>query len=107
MDFKRNETVDNGGVITPPKQIVIYNIQANAVMYTVPAGKKFVGHIYQYNSTNYYCYINGVPFYAFNGNSTYVASAGSLMELTLVEGTVVQEAGTASVTFIMGVEYDA
>ena len=89
-----------------PVQISIQNsTPAQAVMYTVPTGRKFVGHI-----TNSYqsggCYINSMQLSCYYGNATAVAAAWSLNQITLLGGTVVKEGATANSTSILGVESD-
>ena len=92
--------------VNTPIQIVIGPVTAGgAVMYAVPAGRKFIGRIGNITS-GYSTLINGAAISFFNGNSTSVATAGSLAELTLLAGTVIKEVnGTNS--YIYGVESDA
>ena len=100
-------TSSTAGASVPPKQIVIFGAVANVSLYVVPHGRVFKGHIYHRDSTSYYCYINGVNYYAHQGDTTYFAKAGALNELTLIAGTEVKEGATANVTTIFGVEYNA
>ena len=91
---------------TPPKQITIPNTAlAGATMYTVPAGRKFIGY-FTTSSQNQPTQINGVNIYPFYGAGTSVVQPGALAEWTLVAGTVVSEV-TSGQTTIVGVEYDA
>lgn len=91
---------------TPPKQIAITNTAlAGTAMYTVPAGRKFIGR-FTTTSTNQPTKINGVRIYPYYGGGTSVAQSGALGEWTLVAGTVVSE-NTSNQTSIVGVEYDA
>lgn len=90
------------------KQIVIANVSANTVMYTVPSGREFKGKVIT-SSTNGLS-INGVPLtssFFFGGNAnTYFQGAIASGEITLVTGTYVTEGSSGGNTTIIGVEYD-
>lgn len=91
------------------KQIVIANVAANTVMYTVPSGREFKGKIIT-SSTNGLS-INGVSLtssFFFGGNANiYFQGAIASDEITLVAGTYVTEGSSAGNTTIIGVENDA
>jgi len=95
-------------VSRPAKQIVIHGNTANAVIYTVPKGRKFIGSCYYTSSNTSTCYINGVQVgrvYT-GGYSTVVASTLSYPNaLTLLEGATISFNSAGPV--ILGVEYDA
>ena len=92
----------------PAKQIVIYCDTADAVIYTVPKGRKFIGACYYGASNSRTCYINGIllgTVYT-GGNTTDVASTLSYPNaLTLLEGATISFSSTGPA--ILGVEYDA
>ena len=78
---------------------------ANAVMYTVPTGRKFIGRIGN-TTSGYGTYVNSalIPFFQGSGGTNPTAAA--LFELTLLAGTVIKEQAANS-TYIYGVESDA
>ena len=86
-----------------PIQISVNNnIASGAVMYTVPAGRKFVGRIWNTGNNNQ-TQINSTYMYCYFGSATSVAQSGSLWEYNLVAGTVIKE-GTANTSAILGIE---
>jgi len=92
----------------PAKQIAIRCNTANAVIYTVPKGRKFIGSCYG-TYASVICYINGVGIgYTFSGYSnTDVPSTSAYPNaLTLLEGTTVSFSEANKAT-LLGVEYDA
>ena len=94
--------------VRPAKQIAIRCNTENAVIYTVPKGRKFIGACYYGASNSITCYINGISLgrvYT-GGADTNVASTLSYPNaLTLLEGATISFNSAGPV--ILGVEYDA
>jgi hypothetical protein len=89
--------------VAAPIQISINNdVAAGTVMYTVPAGRKFVGTIGNTTSGNR-VNINQMSIWCFHGGPSDPIKAGALQTITLVAGTVVKEV-TANTSYILGVE---
>ncbi len=80
------------------------NGSANALMYTVPTGKKFKGRLWT-NQAAYYGNINGVDMYTPYGSSYY---AHKELEIELTAGDIVKGSPTSSdYTYLQGLESDA
>lgn len=93
-----------------PKQITIGNSTLSAVVYTVPAGRKFLGRIF--NTILSSTQINGASFNFFagsvNSGTTNIANSSTFMDLTLLAGTVVSNpSSSAGSCQILGIEVDA
>lgn len=91
----------------PPKQINIQNnIAAGTAMYTVPAGRKFVGRIFN-TTSNSFTYIDNTMIYAnYSNNNGYLAAAASRVVWTFLPGTVIREGNTGSSSQLIGIEQD-
>ena len=80
------------------------NGSVNALMYTVPAGKKFKGRLWT-NNQSYYGNINGIDMYTPFGSSYY---AHKELEIELTAGDIVKGSATGSdFTYLQGIESDA
>lgn len=66
------------------KQLVFNVNNSGSVLYTVPAGKTFIGY-FTGNGTNAYIQINSVQVFSTSGTAGYAAL---LIPLTLIAGTV-------------------
>jgi hypothetical protein len=91
--------------ISNPRQIAISS-SAPAVLYTVPAGRKFVGHIYAVSNTAPYSLTtpNGVQS-GHTGGALQIASASTQpIQIVLIAGTSITGQGID--TRILGVESD-
>jgi hypothetical protein len=75
----------------------------NAILYTVPVGRKFVGYIASANTSGD-VKINNMSMFA---SYTSTNSTWSSILHTLLPGTVVREGNYANTTRIIGVESDA
>lgn len=97
---------------TPDTQIVVYSGTANAVMYTVPAGRKFRGYIgHQYGRQSYYLNITSgsseVRHYGSLGAEPTNYKDTPMAIIDLVAGTSVKASPNGSRNYILGVESDA
>lgn len=101
-----NPNTSNINTFSNPRQIALFNTTSNQVMYTVPAGKKFVGYVYSYGSGAY----NITPA----GGSLVTLSTSQIAEayksttpmlLTFVAGTIIAN-GAGAQTQLVGVESD-
>ena len=100
---------------TPDKQICAKTSTASAVLYTVPAGRKFVGFFgHQYGNNNYYMEVtsdgtsaNTIRYYGGIGAEPYNYKHITMVEHTLLAGTAVKNSGSGSNCYIFGVESDA
>lgn len=93
--------------VSTEKQIVLNSSTPNAVVYTVPAGRKFVGSIFNTSYGQYYLLNDNSVYTSMNtgtGGSVPIESACSI---TLLAGTVVKVNSTPHQVCILGVEYDA
>lgn len=89
-----------------PRQIALYNTVSNAVMYTVPLGKKFVGYVYSYGTGGFNATPAGGSLTTLNTMSIGVAYASvQPILLTFVAGTTIAN-GAGAQTQIIGVESD-
>lgn len=99
------ETTTTTATVTAPKGIsVMKQGTANQVMYTVPSGRRFKGHIWT-NSSNYYGKINDEIM-----NVSYSASYYHInpLPIELGPGDVAKASPTASdYSHIQGIEFDA
>lgn len=84
-----------------PKQISLTTGVDNAVIYTVPAGRKFIGALVP-NSTYLRVVINGVQCVELTNTNYYLTP----MPITLAAGTTVAK-GVTYPFGLIGVEYDA
>lgn len=93
--------------LSNPRQIAAFSQIASAVMYTVPAGKKFVGYVHGNASSNTYSVTPSggvaVSLVAFPVTGTSIGTTP--MQLTFVAGTVITNTG-ANPTYVIGVESD-
>jgi hypothetical protein len=92
-----------------PRQIAAQSQTSSQVMYTVPAGKKFVGTLWS-NQAGNNVYITPSGGAAVNINLPGVSTqyaASSPMPVTLVAGTIVTNLATNSPQYLLGVETDA
>ena len=101
----------------PQKQICAGSNSSGAVIYTVPAGKKFVGycgHERTYHSNGYHARIVNADggevahtggFSSFSGSN--YTQGSTTVELTLLAGTSVKNEGGVNYTYVFGVESDA
>lgn len=91
-----------------PRQIAVYSATNGAIMYTVPAGKKFVGYISAMATAASAYSITpsgGVAqtFYAAYINSTSLSTTPA--QITLVAGTIITSNATNGLQ-LLGVESD-
>mgnify|MGYP003144556933 CR=1 FL=1 len=95
----------SGTAATPPKGIAVQVQGSNqTVLYTVPAGRRFKGHLWT-NSQSYYGVINGAQMYATYGASYYSKRP---LPIELGAGDVVKASPTNSdYTMLQGIEFDA
>jgi hypothetical protein len=80
------------------KQLVFNVNNSGSVVYTVPAGKTFVGY-YVPGATSSYISINGVSVYGTAGTAGY---ANVAIPLTLIAGTVLS--GGSATGAVYGIE---
>ena len=112
-----NKIEDTTNVGSSDKQICAGGNSANAVVYTVPTGKKFVGfcsHERTYQSSGYHARIvapDGNEVAHTGGFSSFSASGypqgSTTVELTLLAGTSVKNQGGTNYVYVFGVESDA
>lgn len=90
-----------------PRQIAANTGTAGQVMYTVPAGKKFVGYIFALSPAGSYSVTpsGGVAISFISYPVTGTSIGTTPMQLTFVAGTIITNLGTNS-TCINGVESD-
>lgn len=90
-----------------PRQIAASIGTAGQVMYTVPAGKKFVGYIFASSGSGSYSVTpsGGVAATFISAPVTGTSIGTTPMQLTFVAGTIITNLGT-SVTYLSGVESD-
>ncbi len=80
------------------------NSSASAVMYTVPSGRKFKGHLWT-NANTYFGVINGVQMRHPYGHTSYQKP---MLSIELTAGDVVNSSPTTSdYTHLQGLESDA
>lgn len=86
---------------TVRKAISFKGASSSAVLYTVPAGKTFVGMIYAQSSSSY-ININGVSWYPINGTSNAPTMPA---QVTFPAGTVFTDtSGSANSLLVFGYE---
>ena len=102
-----------GKASAPDKQIVASGTGSNTVLYTVPAGRKFVGWCSNesWNNGSYWISLelDGIGVRHFNGFSAAITQqwdGPDSVVLTLLAGTVVK-IGNGGTAFVFGVESDA
>ena len=101
------------GASGPDKQICAEGANANTIVYTVPAGRKFKGWASNYSQANGSRWVifedpNGNQVRHFNdfANQPTSYQTNSAPEVTLLAGTVVK-VGNGSTVYCFGVESDA
>lgn len=97
---------------TPDTQICVYSGTANAVMYTVPSGRKFRGYIgHQYGRQSYYLNLvvgsAEVRYYGGLGAEPSNYRDTPMAILDLVAGTSIKNSPSGSRGYVFGVESDA
>lgn len=100
--------VGNTNSLISARQVVASSAVIGAILYTVPAGKKFVGTIH---SDSVGCYVTITPS---GGAGVSVASPSifssyvsvSPIPVTLISGTIISNNSSAGSTFLVGVESD-
>ena len=105
--------VTGGTEAKPDKQICATGSGANTVVYTVPAGRKFVGWAsnISWNNGSYWTKleVDGVSVIHYNGFSAAISQqwdGPDSVVLTLLAGTVIK-VGNGSDLYVFGVESDA
>lgn len=88
----------------PDKPIAVRYVTggAGAVLYTVPAGRKFKGIL-----TNTFSQTGGFPVAQINGNNVDWVSSSGPLHIELAEGAIVQASNASYATGVYGVESDA
>ena len=105
MALSKVSTGTSSGTAAAPKGIAV-QVQGSAqtVLYTVPAGRRFKGHLWT-NQQSYYGTINGAQMYATYGASYYSKRP---LPIELGAGDVVKASPTNSdYTMLQGIEFDA
>lgn len=109
----------SGGSATPQpdKQIAALSTSNNAVLYTVPDGRKFVGyagHERTYNGQGYHAILvapDGTEVMHTGGfssfTSQYYPQGSTTVELTLMAGASIKNGGGANNCVVWGIESDA
>jgi len=92
--------IANINTLVNPRQIAAYSNTYGQVMYTVPAGKKFVGYFTGNGGTN----INIIPQVGVAVAMPTQTNAPT--NITLVAGTVVSYASFSNAGYLLGVESD-
>jgi len=99
---------------TPDTQICVYSGTANAVMYTVPSGRKFrgyIGHQYGRQGNTYYLNITtgstDVRYFGSLGAEPSNYKDTPMAILDLVAGTSIKNSSNGSRGYVFGVESDA
>lgn len=102
-----------GAASLPDKQIVASGAGSNTVLYTVPAGRKFVGWCSNesYNNGSYWISLelDGIGVRHHNGFSQALSQSWDVHDsvvLTILAGTVVK-IGNGGTAYVFGVESDA
>ncbi|MBK25920.1 MAG: hypothetical protein CME70_18105 [Halobacteriovorax sp.] len=102
-----------GAAALPDKQIVASGSGSNTVLYTVPAGRKFVGWCSNesWNNGSYWISLelDGIGVRHYNGFSAAITQywdGPDSVVLTLLAGTIVK-IGNGGTAYVFGVESDA
>ena len=82
--------------ITISQKQIVANAVINQILYTVPAGKTFVGNAFNYS--NMQLYVNGIQLIS------AASATPAQVPLTLVGGSVVSCGGSYSGWSLVGVE---
>lgn len=103
-------TPSNIGQVTSlvnPRQIAVTVSQSGAVMYTVPAGRKFAGYIYAGTANASYTVTpSGGTAVNFNASSLITATSQTTpMQLVFVAGTIITCSAGVTIN-LNGVESD-
>ena len=95
----------SGTVAAGPKGIAVQVQGSSAnVLYTVPTGRRFKGHVWT-NQPNYYATINGANMHVTYGSSYYSKRP---LPIELAAGDVVKASPQNSdYTMLQGIEFDA
>lgn len=91
-----------------PRQIAATAATSGAVMYTVPAGKKFVGYIYGYSVYNatYTITPSGGAAISQKASLTGYSGASTVpFQLILLPGTIITNTAAVEI-FLIGIESD-
>jgi hypothetical protein len=93
--------------ILNPRQIAVITSTSGLVMYTVPAGKKFVGYIYGYTSGVQYTITpsGGTAITQVGGGVSYSNTSVTPFQLVLVAGTIITNNSTNAI-YLNGIESD-
>lgn len=95
----------SGAAAAAPKGIAV-QVQGSAqtVLYTVPTGRRFKGHLWT-NNTSYYGVINGAQMHTGYTSSYYYLTP---LPIEIGAGDVVKASPTNSdYTMLQGIEFDA
>ena len=106
MALSKVETGTSSGTAAAPPKGIAVQVQGSSqtVLYTVPAGRRFKGHLWT-NQQSYYGTINGAQMYATYGQSYYSKRP---LPIELGAGDVVKASPTNSdYTMLQGIEFDA
>lgn len=92
--------------MSSPRQIAVYNGSSSAILYTVPAGRKFVGYIHGGSAAAaYYMTPSGGTANIVRASSVLVSYQSTTpAQLILIAGTIIT--GTGVELIIHGVESD-
>lgn len=82
------------------KQIIAKN-SSGGVLYTVPSGKTFTGHIVVGQGNGCQVQINGIDLYTTSGNTPYWLEP---IPVTLISGTVVSSGSSYANWALIGTE---
>lgn len=88
--------------VAPSQSQVVLSAQSfstNTVVYTVPTGRTFRGHIYSQQGSPSTIVINGTNFAIASSSQTFP----TIFPVTLVSGTVVRNAGVNNNYVLVGV----
>jgi hypothetical protein len=90
-----------------PRQIAVTTSVSSTVMYTVPAGKKFVGYIYATAATGQYSVTpSGGTAVSFSASALIATSSSTTpMQLVFVAGTIITCAANVAIV-LNGIESD-
>ena len=102
----------------PDKQIGAISSSNNAVLYTVPEGRKFVGfagHERTYNTAGYHAILvtpDGSTEVMHTGgfasfSTQYYSQGSTTVELTLMAGVTIKNGGGSNNCVVWGIESDA
>ncbi len=106
MALSKVETGTSSGTAAAPPKGIAVQVQGSSqtVLYTVPAGRRFKGHLWT-NQQSYYGTINGAQMYATYGQSYYSKRP---LPIELGPGDIVKASPTNSdYTMLQGIEFDA